>query len=232
MRASKKAKAKRRVENLALVGLGDLDSVTLEVAPEFLERVAELTLELSGLPDRIGTDDVQEQAIAVTRTAKEISREVEAVRVRLKAPVLRLGRTIDNCVKLPELQAMEKEVTRVQRVLAAYELERREIARKQEEELREQQRTALEGADPLNPPAEFIRAQGEIAELQATAKTEGARLLQKTCWEVTDREALLKARPDLFKTVVNEELVQVLAEQDQLHEVPGLRVWKEAKLSV
>lgn len=64
----------------------------------------------------------------------------------------------------------------------------------------------------------------------APTKPEGVAVRQSYKFEVTDIKALFKARPDLCVIEPNNAAIRAQIPHNQ--NIPGLRIWQEAKASI
>ena len=193
-------------------------------------------------------DDFDNQcAVTASRDVKAIIAEVEACRKAVKAPVLELGKSIDQAAKefAGELQT---ELARVNRLLSDYATEQRRIAfeaeRKRQEEQRKleaekaaaaeklrQAETAEEVKEARQAVAEKVKAEADIKAIEIKpAKAEGLTVRQVKDFRIVDIMATLKARSDLVHVTPNR--MAILAAIKETDSIPGLEIFTETKTSV
>jgi hypothetical protein len=199
--------------------------------------------------DRIDADDAME----VFRSLKGFSKEIETQHRVAKAPVLDLGRKIDAIGK--ELVAkIDTEANRIGKVIGAYEQEER---RKAEDARRAAEAEAAKIAAEAERQAALARAKvrtdeerarvtdavveqaaAQIVQVRQAAaaiappKTEGLRLNDRVCFEVDDVKAMYAAFPELCVIEPNGAAIRAILKANPELKVPGLRHWREAKVSV
>lgn len=222
---------------------GNLPAPQIAIVPAALEarRVA-----LAAAADCKEVADVMslEAAAAALTTLKGLSRSVEDSRKDVKAPVLEVGRTIDAVAK-DYLAPLDAEAKRLSAMVGSYqeaqrrkaEKERQEAARVQAEAVAEMQRKqAAAAAAGDEEAADKARAEAaeKIADAQINlANAEGPKpegIVTKTAWkfEVTDIEALFKARPELVVLEPNNAAIRAVVKASNGKAIPGLRIWQEA----
>lgn len=201
-----------------------------------------------------------EQAEAAVANARDIRtwvKEVEAARVVLTKPLLEAQRKIkaladDHCAPLIEEQK------RVERLYTTFqEAEQRRVAaeeQKRREAFEEAERLRIEAEEAARKAAEGIKTEKqleaalkkeEVAIAAATKANEiimaplpeanravGATLKKVLRWEVTDLNALVKARPDLCKIEAKPSAIQATCVPEMPNLPPGLRLWWEHCTSI
>ena len=190
-----------------------------------------------------------EEATDSLRSLAALCKEVETIRKEIKAPVLELGKKIDAIAAefigdaaaekarletaLGTYQAAEQRKADAARRAAQEEADRlaREAAKAQREAERattdgEQDRTQQAAAQA---EAKAIEARVVAAEI-APVKPAGVAVRQPWKFEVVDINALFKARPDLC--VIEPNNAGIRAQIPHNQNIPGLRIWQEAKASV
>lgn len=212
---------------------------------ELLLRCASITT----VADRLDAD----HATGILRDLTAFTKRIEAARVEAKAPALEIGKRIDTLAK--ELaQAVTAEATRVSGVVGAFEAEERrkaEAARREAEAQAaairyEAERKAAEARRLAGNALEADRAEDAVREkaaeqivavLQAAtiseaAKAPGTAVREDVVFEVLDIRALHAAHPELVNLEPNGTAIRAILRANPNLQVPGLRHWREAKLSV
>lgn len=188
-----------------------------------------------------------EVAADLLKRTKGWTRQIEAGRSAVKAPVLELSRRIDGLAK--ELVAnVDAQAARISRILGEYQAEER---RKAAEKLREQQRqeealrrqaaaekaaVEIQADSPQEAEAQkeaiTRRYQEQVAEgrqaliAAAPPRIAGTGVREDWKFEVTDINELHRARPDLVVLQPNNAAIRAIIKHNQ--SIPGLRIWKEA----
>ena len=201
------------------------------------------------IPAKITDAMEAEEAADALRVLSPIVREVEALRVSIKAPVLALGRKIDATAK-GYVEAIEVEEKRIDRALGDYLLaEKKKAEQAKADAEREARRLAFEAdlaaskVDSATNDAEVnaaqqVAAKAEVAAVEARVAAaeivpeKPADVSVRAPWkhEVTDINALFKARPDLCIIEPNNAAIRAQIKYNQ--NIPGLRIWQEAKASI
>lgn len=196
------------------------------------------------------TDQIDADAAGETLKAlKEFTRAVEDSRKDVKAPVLELTRQIDSLAK--ELVTdLEAQANRISRTLGAWQAEerrkadeaRRKAAEEEERIKREATRAmqaAQEQATSRNQAAvaqariesemveKIVEVKQKAEEVVALSRPAGATVRETWCFEVTDIKALYQAAPYLVNLEPNGTAIRAAIKTNQ--DIPGLRIWKEAK---
>lgn len=198
------------------------------------------------------------EAAEVVRDIRAYIKSVETARQTLTKPLLegqRLLKTLsdDHCAPLlAEQQRIERvAVSFAQaeaRRVAEEERKRQEALAKAEEERQEAERVAaakLAKAEASGSTRDIKAAQkaeqAVIAAETATqnivmappaevARTKGQQTKKVLCFEVTDINALVKARPDLCKIEAKASAINATCTPDMAKVPPGLRLWYEDKV--
>lgn len=228
--------------------LAGLQQAHIALAPDAFERREDIlatTREVKTVTDAMDA----EMAADALRLVTGIVKEVEDARTTIKAPVLELGKKIDATAKdfAVELAA---EKTRLGRILGDYQAAERAKADKLRREAqdeadrlaREAQKAALAADRATNSgdadrtqqvaaaaETKAIEARVAVATIAPTAPA-GVAVRQNWKYEVTDIKALFKARPDLCVIEPNAEAIRAQIPHNQ--DIPGLRIWQEAKASI
>lgn len=199
--------------------------------------------------EAVGDAMEAEEAADALRALSGLCKEVEAIRKEIKAPVLELGKKID-AIASDFIGSVSTEKARLETALGTYqaaELRKADAARRaaQEEADRlareaakaqreaeratnggEQDRTQQVAAEAETKAIEARVAAAEIAPV----KPAGVAVRQPWKFEVTDINALFKARPDLCIIEPNNAAIRAQIPHNQ--NIPGLRIWQEAKASI
>jgi len=235
------------MSSLALTLTG-LSHAQIDLAPDATTRRA-LALQSAATITSVTDAFDADCAASALREVTLLAGEIETARVEIKAPVLALGKKIDAIAKDFSAQ-LEAEKTRIGRILGDYQAaERVKADRARREALAEAERKAREAAlasaaaEVATDPAEATRAQqlstrreaeAQAAALQAAESRpvvpEGTTTRRAWKYEVTDLAALYKARSDLC--VIEPNAAAIRAQIPHNQNIPGLRIWQEAKTTV
>lgn len=230
------------------LAVSNIGQTSVAVVDEAKKRRDELLAEAATIISV--TDQIDADAAGETLKAlKEFTRAVEASRTDVKAPVLKLSRDIDGLAK--ELVAeLDSQANRISRVLGAWQAEER---RKAEEARRkaaeEEERIKREAAEAMQKAQDEAPTSGHAAvaqakieakaveaivavkqqaeEVVALSRPAGATVRETWCFEVTDIKALYAAAPYLVNLEPNGTAIRAAIKNNQ--NIPGLRIWKEAK---
>lgn len=199
----------------------------------------------------------QENAVIAAREIRTWLKKVEAARVKLTKPLLDTQRQLkaladDHCAPLLEEQKrVERLVTAFQeaeqRRVAEEERKRREAYEKAEQERIAAEEAARKAAEKVNTDKQLATAlkKEEIATAAAAKvqdilaapmpearKATGAATREVLRWEVTDLNALVKARPDLCKIEPKASAIQATCVPGMPNLPPGLKLWWEKQTSI
>lgn len=184
-----------------------------------------------------------EAASDALRLIKEATRAVEAQRVGVKAPVLKLGKEIDT-VANQFTAPLDAEASRLSRLIGAHvEAERRRVA----EAEAERERIILaneEAARKAEADAQKSAAAAFLADEEAPTPVSAllaplpppvapfvtpAGIQTRKAWkyEVDDIAALYAARPDLVTLEPNGRAILSELAKSEGAPVPGLKIWQE-----
>lgn len=206
------------------------ESGEIQIAPdsellkqELLEQAASVT----GVSDELDAD----LAANALKSITEVLKDVEAARKTVKAPVLELSRKIDGVAKDFGAQ-LGNEKTRISKLLGTFEAEQR---RKQKEAEREAARKEAERIEQANEDGDLDAAVDDIAKIRTEAaqvahRPSGTVVRETWKFELLDIQALHKAAPHLCKIEPNNVMIREAIKTNQ--NIPGLRVWKEAKTHI
>lgn len=190
-----------------------------------------------------------EEAADALRLLTSLAKETEAARKVVKEPVLELGKRIDDTAKT-YIADVATEKARLETALGTYQAAERKKADEARRLAEQEARKKADEAARAAADAEFattqaeqdraqqVAAQAETAAIEArvavanTAATKPAGVAVRQPWkyEVTDINALFKARPDLC--VIEPNAAAIRAQIPHNQNIPGLRIWQEAKASI
>jgi hypothetical protein len=232
----------------AALTLSGLQNAQIDILPEVYTRRDVAVLEARQITS-IGDAFEAESAADALRAVSTIAKEIEEARKIVKDPVLALGKKIDETAKtfVADL-IIEKD--RLQRLLGDHQAaEQRKADKLRREAQEEADRLAREAAtaaraaerattDGQAEQAQQAAAVAEVAAVEARVavaeiKREGPSgtvLNQPYKFEITDINALFKARPDLCVIEPNGAAIRAQIPHNQ--NIPGLRIWQEAKARV
>lgn len=194
------------------------------------------------------TDEFDNEiAVDAVRSIKQIVADVEKCRKTVKAPVLQLGKSIDEAAK-GFIASLNAECARVNRLIAGYADEQRKIAmeveRKRQEEIRkaelekiaaarklQESETQKERVEAREQVEEKVKKQADLSlPVQKQEKPTGLTIRRVKTYEVVDIRALLAARPDLVVLSPNHRsITEAIKSADS---IPGLKISEETKTSV
>jgi len=235
----------------ALIVSGSLSVSTDPVSVEYrdkLVRGAEFVEEVTDAAS-------QEIAVAMLRDLKQLQRDVETTRAKLKEPVLAAGRKLDQLAK-DHVAPLEGHVLRLGRLIAGFQ--QREAARVAEEErarakaiadAEEQEKAkkleAAAAAGTIQTEADLNKAiEAEAQAKAAVAQTDaliraplpepvrekGVHIKAKLDFEVLDIGALYRFKPEWVK--MEPRRAEILAVNTVHSVVPGLRFFEEDRTVV
>ena len=229
----------------AVLTITGLQHTQIEITPNSYERRDDILATTGSVTDIEDALDADIAANAL-KIVSDIVKEVEAARTTIKNPVLEIGRKIDATAK-EFVAGLSLEKTRLERLLGDYQAAQRikaDRARRQAEA--EVDRLEFEAHKAaLAADRERVEGQASVVAEEAQTKVFEARVALATIahikpegvtvrenWkhEVVDIAALFKARPDLC--VIEPNLAGIRAQIPYNQNIPGLRIWKEAKASV
>lgn len=233
----------------ALIITGSMQITAADEARAQRDDLLTQAASVTTVADRIDADS----ATAVLRELKAYAARIEEARSRAKAPALEIGRKIDALAK-ELVAAVTTEAGRIAKVVGAYELEEKRKADEAryaaEAEARriaqEAERAAAKARAAAPDALAADRAADAIAEKAvaqvvavrqqaatvAPARQTGTQVREDVCFEVTDIRALYQAHPELVTLEPNGTAIRAILRANPNLQVPGLRHWREAKLSV
>lgn len=219
----------------------------VSITPDAEQRKREILAELSKI---VIVSNPQEQNLAVhqLRELRRYTNEIEATRKSVKAPVITLGKRIDELAEthVKELVAEESRINRlvltfqqaeqkrIDEENALLEAERKAAEKKAQDALAEQQRLAESGKAK---PKQEIKAEEKVQEAlsnvaavaskppSTAASAAGLTAKKVVKYEITNATELYKVRPEFFELVPRASVIKAaITAQTKL---PGLRVYEE-----
>ena len=232
----------------SLLTISGLSATQIEItttAHDERQRALALASRVTAVTDALDADECADALRAVTALVKS----VESARVEIGRPVLELTRKINDTAK-DFVSTLSSEKARLENILGEYQAaERAKADRLRREAQDEADRLAREAAraatvaDRASTSVEADRAQQAAAQAETAAiearvavatiaptKPEGVAVRATWKFEVTDIKALFAARPDLC--VIEPNNAGIRAQIPHNQNIPGLRIWKEAKASI
>lgn len=230
-------------DKLEIVVSGPLPRPEIELNPAAFEARRVALAAAEQVQEIATVADLDAAAAALTRI-KGLTKSVEDSRKEVKAPVLEVGKRIDQTAK-EYLGPLEAEARRLAGMVGTYqEAEKRKAERIRQEEAEKQrialaemaakQAQAMAAGDVQAADAARAEAADRIAESQlAVVNAEGPRtdgIVTRTAWkfEVTDAAALYAARPELCIIEANGPAIRAILKANNGKPIPGLRIWQEA----
>ena len=232
----------------AALTITGLQHAQVELAPDSYERRSIAMNAAARVPAVADAMDAEDAADAL-RLLGALVKDVEAARKVVKEPVLELGKKIDTTAKefvadvvaekarietaLGTFQAAEQRRADAERRAAQEEADRlaREAAKAQREADRATNQGEADRTQQVAAQAETAAIEARVAAAEiAPVKPSGVAVRQPWKFEVTDIKALFAARPDLC--VIEPNNAGIRAQIPHNQNIPGLRIWQEAKASV
>jgi len=232
----------------AALTITGLQHAQVELAPDSFERRSIALNAAARVPAVADAMDAEDAADAL-RLLSALVKDVEAARKVVKEPVLDLGKKIDSTAKefvadvvaekvrietaLGTFQAAEQRRADAERRAAQDEADRlaREAAKAQREADRATNHGEADRTQQVAAQAEAAAIEARVAAAEiAPVKPTGVAVRQPWKFEVTDIKALFAARPDLC--VIEPNNAGIRAQIPHNQNIPGLRIWQEAKASV
>lgn len=215
-----------------LIQISELASTEISLLPE-AEKLRKQLLNQARTVGVISDSFDADCAADVLKNITAAVKEMEATRKEVKAPVLELGRRIDDVAK-SWLSDLEAEKKRINRTLGDYQAEQDRIRRdaeRREREAQDQARREAEAALAAGDQAAAAEAAEKIAQSSAKVsesahRPEGVSVRTAYKFEVEDIDALFKARPDLC--LIQPDNAAIRAAVKKTQSIPGLRVWQES----
>jgi len=228
----------------------------LEISSDALAKRGQLVSGSKAITS-ILSEETQILAVQSAREIRSWVKEVEETRVELTKPLLDLQRLIKStadgyCAPLVEEQKrVEKLVTVFQEAEAVRVAKEEAAAAESLRKSLEAQQKAQEAADKALASAKTdaglekaiakedaaILAQQKVQELisaplPTVARSKGAVTRRVLRWEVTDINALVKARPELCKIEPKNMAIQALCVPEMPNPPPGLKLWWENQTTI
>lgn len=196
------------------------------------------------------SDDLDaEEASDALRLLTQLAKQVEAARVEVGKPVLELTRKINATAKDFIGEVLE-EKARLEGILGTFQAAQerkadaaRRLAQDEANRFAADAARAQHAVEQAVSATEIERSQQAAAELEVKAiearvavaaiaaiRPEGVAVRSLWKFEVTDINALFKARPDLC--VIEPNNANIRAQIPYNQSLPGLRIWQESKASV
>ena len=182
-------------------------------------------------------DDVFEASYAhkALKTLKNLITQIETSRKSVKAPILDVGRNIDNLAK-DYIHDVKLEEQRISKLLGAYQrIERdkkvaaqREAMIEENKIMVEQAQKAAESGDLAQPIDDNALAKINQLREQVAEKHDavaGVKVRTTTKFEIVDEAELLAARPDLFSP----DQSKIRHALKLTKTIPGVKTWEETK---
>jgi hypothetical protein len=181
-------------------------------------------LSAAGAVARVETDEQQGVAVEALRLLKEIRNGIESSRKAVKAPVLALGRKIDE-IASDFLESCSKQEGRLQGLINHYQRKLMELKREQSIELANEAKRAqelevkagelrhksvfesdpkkkaelLHQADQMESEAINAKMTGELAVIEDATKPKGLVVRQRINFKVTDAIVFVQGYPQFWK---------------------------------
>jgi DNA repair exonuclease SbcCD ATPase subunit len=235
--------------NLSITPSLPVLTISADDAKALRDSLLKQANEVTTITDRLDADD----ATQVLKALSSFEKEIEEGRTVAKAPILDIGRKIDALGKELCAQVLI-EKSRISKAIGAFESAERQKAEDERRRLeaeaakiaREADKAASLAASKATTEEAKARAvdsvvekaQTQVANIKAQVvnlapkKAEGSKLLKKVCFEVTDMQALYKARPEFCVITENGQAIRAILKTSPNLQVPGLRHWVEESLSV
>lgn len=216
-----------------LIKVGDLAETEVTLLPDAIalrDDLLEQAGEITAVTDALDA----EEAANVLRSITKATKDVENARKAVKSPVLDLGKRIDGIAK--EFSGnLDTEKNRISRLLGDYEAGERRKRQEAERVARQAEAERLMAADQAareGDKSAMEDAAKDIAEIRSQShsvahRPEGTGVRETWCFELEDIEALYKAAPYLCKIEPDGTAIRAAIKKNQ--NIPGLRIWKEAK---
>ena len=235
------------MEKFEIVVSGPLPRPAIELSPA-AHNARQVSLLAANAVKSITCIGDLDQAASSLSSIKSLTRAVEESRKEVKAPVLEVGRRIDQVAK-EYLEPLEIEAKRLSVLVGSYqeaahrksEQDRENAAKIQAaaiSEMQEKQTAAIAAGDEAAADAARAEAADKIAVSQlAVIEAEGPRvdgITTRTTWkfDVTDINELFKARPELCVIAANNAAIRAVLKAANGATIPGLRIWQEASAIV
>ncbi len=206
-------------EIVALVLTGGNGSVT---TPEDAVKLRDVLLLSAETIQNVTSPKSQEIAVEVLSKIKGTLAVVEETRTKIKAPVLKLGKAIDDAAK-----TFVKKLTEEELRLGSLVLNFQRIELQKQRAAEEAQAKALRAM--VQAPTRQAAAAIPIAPLPAPAKATGQSVGTKWTYRVIDVNALYKARPDLCRPIEVSLAGVNAAIANGARQIPGLEIYEDVK---
>lgn len=230
-------------EELQIVVHGEYPRPQVELAPSAFTAREVAIAKAQQITEITSITDLDDAAVALT-LVKSLTRSVEDSRKEVKAPVLDIGKKIDQVAK-DYLAPLEVEAKRLSVMVGSYQEAQRRKAERARQEAAEKEAAAMEAlrieqvaavaeGDAEAADAARAKAADAIAEaqldLQAASGPHLDNVTTRTNWkfEVTDIEELYKSAPHLCVIEPNNAAIRAVIKASNGKAVKGLRIWNEA----
>lgn len=223
-----------------------INQITVHIEPMAELKKAD-ALNSARLVESVTDSFEAETAGDALKMLSDIKKGIEAARKDAKAPVLAIGRKIDDIAK-EFVEEVEVQHRRIGLLLGEWQKAEREKQRKAEAEARRLEYEAYQKAQAeqakriaeensgrtgsLTEDLEKIdkQAAAQVAQIRAEAVTKsdavaGVKVRTTTHFEIIDEQALFAARPDLFSP----DEKKIRAALKITKSINGLKVWDETK---
>lgn len=228
------------MSTLALEKIGD---VSVAISPDAITR-RDAAVSWAQMFDAVTTPEQQAEVVEAMKPLREIEKAVENDRKTVKAPVLDLGRAVDDKAK-SFVEPVSHELKRLSNLVAQFQFEERrraaeaeaqrqeeirkaEEARRKAEDERRKAEAAGRPAPPPPPPAPPLPPPLPFRE---PAKPAGLVVRDVWQFEVLDVRALYSARPELVKLDAKTAEINAAIARGERN-IPGLRIWSEMTAGV
>lgn len=232
------------------------ENTSISIVPEIQQHRDKILIEAHEIKS-VDNDFDQEVAMAVFTQLKTLSKRVENTRCRVKAPILQLGRKVDQIAK-EFCHDLDAQADRIGKVIAAYQEKVRLEAEVKKQKLEQERQATIDKARAELAEKE-IEVQGALDEdTRQKAQMEAQQIIENTNlavvqskqleanlspirpagmtfkqpwkFELIDVNALFKARPDLCNIEPNGTAIR-LAIKAGLRDCPGLKIFQENQVT-
>ena len=219
-----------------LITVGDVAGTEVVLAESALELRNNLLQQAQGVTAVVDALDA-EFAASVLKDITSATKDVENARKSVKAPVLDLGKRIDETAK--EFSGeLDVEKQRISGLLGTYEAAERKKQQEAERRARAEEASRMMAAEEAAKSGDenaMADAAQDIAEIRgqvsASAHRPSGTVVRETWqFEVTDIKTLYAAAPHLCNIEPNGSAIRAVIKHNQ--DIAGLRIWKEAKSHV
>lgn len=233
-----------------MLTLTGIESGNITITEEASAKRDSLLVLAKSLPVVTNAQEAQTATDAL-REITSFTKLIEASRTEVKAPVLDLGKRIDNVAKNLTTE-LEAERVRISKAIGTWQAEQQRLLDKARREAAEEERRIAEEAEAKiraaqessKSEAAFDRkvekiedkAFQQVAEVRASVgamvaeKPVGLATRNEVCFEVTDINELYEAAPAFVILSPNNAAIKAaLKTLPEGKSLPGVRHWKEAR---